>query len=675
MTTLIVTEKPKVAERIANSIGSPKKTVKRGAAYYEVDDTIIAPVVGHVYGLAESKPGKWEYPVFDIKWKPSYEMSKSSDFSKKYLQNVKELAKKCDRFINSCDYDIEGEVIGYNVIKYACGADPKSDKVKRMKYSTLTKEAISKAYENLQSCDLRMADAGLTRHKLDWYWGINFSRALSLSLRKVGGYATLSIGRVQGPTLKFLADRERQIRAFNSETYWQLELVLLKDGGSFSAFHTEDKFFDKEKVLKIEEKLGKTANVISIVAKKIKQKPPTPFDLTTLQTEAYRCLKIDPRRTLQIAQDLYTEAFISYPRTASQQLPAEIPVKKIVQSLKAMDNIKHLAERLLAKSKLKPNNGKKIDPAHPAIHPTGEIPRGLDTQHQSIYDLIVHRFLATFGDDATRESVLVELDNNEHMFAAKGIITVERGWHELYGRFLKVDEEALPALTEGETLEVENINLLEKQTQPPKRYTPASIIRKMEKDNIGTKATRANIIDILFKRGYIRGKSIEVTDLGLNVVDTLNKYCPQVVSISLTRKFEESMDDIHEGKVDSDKIIQEGKTTIEKISKAFKSHEAEIGKSLMKSIISAQSANYTLGDCIKCEGSMVLRTSKKGEQFVGCDNYPKCTFTMSLPKSKVRKIGQCKECGYAILQAAGPRPWRFCINPHCPTKKKKNATL
>lgn len=673
MTTLIITEKPKVAERIANSIGSPKKNSKRGAPYYEVGDTIVAPVVGHVYSLTEKNPGKWEYPVFDIEWRPSYEVDKSSDFSKSYLQNVKELAKKCDHIINSCDYDIEGEVIGYNVIKFACNVNPSSDKVRRMKYSTLTKESISKAYGNLQKCDMNMAEAGLARHMLDWYWGINMSRALSLSLRGVGRYATLSVGRVQGPTLKFLAVTEKKIREFKPETYWQLELVLIKDSVLFSAFHIKDKFLDKDEALRIKEKCGKKAKIVDLKKSRIKQKPPTPFDLTTLQTEAYRCLKIDPRRTLQIAQDLYIEAYISYPRTASEQLPPDIDCRKIISSLKALASVRPLAESLLAKKSLKPNNGKKTDPAHPAIHPTGEIPTGLDGAHKDIYELIVHRFLATFGDDAVRESVTVEFDNNGEQFIAKGITTVVRGWHELYGRFLKLEEELLPQLAIGEELDVKDINLLEKETKPPKRYTPASIIRKMEKENIGTKATRANIVDILYKRGYVTGSTIEVTELGLRVVDTLNRFCPEVVNIKLTREFEERMDDIQNGKTDSEQIISEGKATIERISAEFKSHEKEIGKSLRDSILSAQKAKDTLGGCIKCDGNMVMRTSKNGQQFVGCDNYPNCTFTMSLPKGKIKKAGECKQCGYAVLQVSGRKPWRFCANPHCPTKK--NATL
>ena len=152
MTTLIITEKPSVAQRIANSLGNARRSSRNGVAYYEIDaerdGMFVVPAVGHIFGLRERKKGLWKYPVFDIEWAPSYEVNKASDFTKKYLKNIKFLGNKCDKFINACDYDIEGEVIGFNVIKYACNVDPLKPVVKRMKYSTLTKESIIHAYKN-----------------------------------------------------------------------------------------------------------------------------------------------------------------------------------------------------------------------------------------------------------------------------------------------------------------------------------------------------------------------------------------------------------------------------------------------------------------------------------------------------------------------------------------------
>jgi len=669
MAKLIVTEKPKVAERIAKTLGNPDKYSRGGISYYRVGDVFVVPAVGHLYGLREKNSGQWRYPVFDVEWAPNHEISKGASYTKAYLENISELAKKCDTVINSCDYDVEGEVIGFNVIKHACKTDPFSDKVKRMKYSTLTEESIMKAFNNMEPINKGMADAGLTRHVLDWYWGINLSRALSIATRKAGKYVTLSIGRVQGPSLKILTTRELSIKAFKSEKYWQIELLAIKENKQFSAIHEKDKLKDKKEAEDIKAKCGNTAVVLKTEKKRYNQAPPTPFDLTTLQTEAYKHLKIDPRRTMEIAQDLYINALISYPRTSSQQLPAELNLRTIMEKLALNEEYGQLCQTLL-KTKLKPNNGKKKDPAHPAIHPTGERATKLEGQHKRLYDLIARRFMATFGEDAVRETIKVVLDNNGEKFISSGTATVEKGWHVYYGPYAKFDETELPALNKGEVVEVKDVIVHEKETQPPKRYTPASIIKEMEKRNIGTKSTRSQIVDILYKRNYIIGKTLEVTQLGINVVKTLDKYCPEVVSDKLTRKFEEGMEDIQEGKTTMESIIKRGRETLTMILDEFKKNEQKIGDALGGPAVKAMKRRESLGNCLKCEGDLVMRESRYGGSFVGCSNYPNCRFIISLPKSGVKRLGSCVECGYATF-SYGSKGWRFCLNPECPTKKRK----
>jgi len=672
MTTLIVTEKPNVAERIAKSIGNPTKKSHSGIAYYEVDGIYVAPAVGHIFGLRERESKGWIYPVFDIEWAPSYKVSKASEFTRNYLENIQELAEQCDTFVNACDYDIEGEVIGFNCIKHACKADPYSGNVKRMKYSTLTKESIIKAFENLEPTNKGMAEAGITRHILDWYWGINLSRALSNSARKARRYVTLSIGRVQGPTLKILASREHSIQSFKPEPYWQVEMISLKDKKEFSSLHEKDKFTSETEAKAAKEKCGHKATVKDVVKKQFKQEPPFPFDLTTLQTEAYKHLGIDPRRTLEIAQDLYTSAYISYPRTSSQQIPKDIDCRKIITHIMKQSSYADLCKTLLQKKELSPNNGEKKDPAHPAIHPTGEVPEKLEGQHARIYDLIVRRFLAAFGEHAVRQTINVKLDNNAELFDAKGTTTVEKGWHVYYGKYAKFEEVELPDLSKGEIVAVKDVIVHAKETKPPARYTPASIIREMEKRNIGTKATRSQIVDILFKRGYVDGKALEVSSLGLNVVDTLSKYCPEVLSDKLTRKFEEDMEEIQNNKRNSSEVIEDGKQTLTKILEEFKKNEQKIGDSLGQSIVDEQRKQLYMGPCPNCKKQLMMRASKFGGQFIGCSGYPSCTFTLPLPKMQIKKIGECEHCGYALMSTVNQRrKWIFCVNPQCPTRQKK----
>jgi len=700
LTTLIVTEKPKVAEKIAVSLSRDvKKQLRNKIAYYELErggeDIIIAPAVGHIYTLREkTSRAIWTYPVFDIEWVPSYEVNKTSEYTRAYLKNLTYLAKRADKFINACDFDIEGSVIGFNAIKFACGADPKKDDVKRMRYSTITKESLIESYEHLVPIHLEMAYAGLARHVLDWYWGINLSRALTLSLRSAKRYTTLSIGRVQGPALKMLVDRERQIKAFVPEPYWEVEMICSynnetgKEGegtsGKITASYEKGKLLNKEEAEAVKDKCGDRAQVSKTTKKKFNQKPPTPFDLTTLQTEAYKLLKIDPRRTLEMLQNLYTSGYISYPRTSSQVLPPEIKYPEIIKNLSKIPEYNVLCEKLLIKDEsegggdgsegggLKPNNGKKTDPAHPAIHPTGEKPKKSDLSKQQgdIYDLVVRRFFATFADDAVRETATITLDNNGEKFIIKGTRTIDPGWHVFYGRFARFEEEELPHLKKGDILDVDSVDILAKETKPPKRYTPASIIKEMEKHNLGTKATRSQIIDILFKRGYVDGRSIEVTDLGIDVVSALEQHCDDVLSVELTRKFENEVESIRDKNLDYEKVIEDGRKALLKITEKFKKNSQDIGKSLAGSLDNVVKEQSAIGTCPKCSSNLVMRKGPYGN-FIGCKNYPKCKYTISLPSGMIKKIGTCEICGYAKLQriTKGRRPVEFCINPDCESKK------
>ena len=207
---------------------------------------------------------------------------------------------------------------------------------------------------------------------------------------------------------------------------------------------------------------------------------------------------ISPKNTLSTAQELYTNGYISYPRTSSQQLPKEIDYQKILRKLSRQESYKKETDFLLKKPGLSPNNGKKTDPAHPAIYPTGIIPKFKRDYERKVYDLIVRRFFAVFGDPATRETMIVNLDCNKENVIAKGTTTLEKGWFELYGKYVMLKEEELPKIKEGDICNVEKIEKLDKETTPPKRYTEASLIKALEKENLGTKATRASIIETLY---------------------------------------------------------------------------------------------------------------------------------------------------------------------------------
>jgi len=667
---LIITEKPQAAAKIAKALGKAVQKNNSKVAYYEVDrngnDLVVACAVGHLFTLKQKEPGQ-KIPVFDIEWIPNY-IARKKDFTKRYYDTILKLVKNAGSLTVATDYDIEGEVIGLNIVKFICGQKDAN----RMKFSTLTEKELNDSYENKsKNIDWGQAIAGETRHYLDWFYGINLSRALMNSIKTTGKFRIMSIGRVQGPALNLIVKKEKEILAFKPKPYFQV-FISIEDGKSkLELKHTKD-IFDKKELVSFENLKGKNAQVET---KKSSQSlpPQPPFNLTTLQTEAYKFYGITPSRTLQIAQSLYLAGLISYPRTSSQQLPDSIDYKTILKKVAE----KFKAEKLITKSK--PIQGKKTDPAHPSIYPTG-IFQILSGEDEKIYNLIAKRFLSLFCDNAEIENKTINAKVEELLFNAKGVEIKKKAWMEIYPSKLK--ENFVPDF-DGE-FEIKDSRIEEKETQPPKRYSPASIVSQLEKKNLGTKATRASILETLYSRGYVKDTSIKATALGISLIETLEKYSPIIVDEKLTRNFEIQMDSIQTAKKGfiekEEKIIEKAKKTITEISNQFEKHEVEIGKELLQANVKLreeQRKENSLNVCPVCgKGNLGITYSKKTRKyFVACDAYPDCKNTYNLPPNgmikKTEKV--CEECGFPMLMrlAKGKRPWEFCFNPKCAKNKER----
>lgn len=665
---LIVTEKPQAALKIANALGkSIQKNINK-VPYYEVDRNekkiIVACAVGHLFTLKQNKSGS-DIPTFDISWVPNY-IAKKGDFTKRYYDTILKLVKNAKSLTIATDYDIEGEVIGMNVMRYICSQEDAS----RMKFSTLTKDELNESYENkFPNIDWGQAVAGETRHYLDWFYGINLSRSIMNAIKKTGRFKIMSIGRVQGPSLKMIVEKEKEIQSFKPEQYWQI-FITVNDGiKGLELKHNQDIFNEKE-LEKFKNLKGKKADA---EIKKIEQNlpPPEPFNLTTLQTEAYKFYGINPKNTLQIAQSLYLAGLISYPRTSSQKLPASIGYEKIVKQLAEEFNV----EKLMARKK--PVEGEKADPAHPSIYPTGNM-QVLSGDEKKIYELIVKRFLSLFCEDAIIDNKTITAIVDNLKFSARGQVIRKKAWLEIYPSKLK--EQKIPDI-DGE-VEIMDSRIEEKETQPPKRYTPASIISTLEKKNLGTKATRSSILEILYDRGYIEGQSIKATPLGTSLIDTLEKYSPIIIDENLTREFEEGMEKIQEKKEKKDlenqgqKIIDTAKKTIIKISRDFEKYGKNIGYELIDANTKFREQQKIENQIIKCEkcnkGYLSITYSKKNKRFfIACNSYPECKNTSSLPPNGIIKKTDkfCGECKYPMLMrlSKGKKPWIFCWNSRCIT--------
>lgn len=680
---LIITEKPQAALKISAALGSSRKENIHGVPYYEVNRNgkkiVVACAVGHLFTLTQMQKGSG-YPVFDIKWVPNY-LVKKADFTKKYHDTLLSLVKNAGSITIATDYDIEGEVIGLNVMRFIANQKDAN----RMKFSTLTKPELNSAYETKSpSINWGQAIAGETRHFLDWFYGINLSRALMNAIKETGRFKIMSIGRVQGPALNLIVQKERKIQEFKSKKYWQVFITVTDDKNKIELKYVKD-IFEKKELEKFENLIGKTA--IASTAKKEEYLPPNPpFNLTSLQMEAYRLFGITPTRTLQIAQSLYLGGLISYPRTSSQKLPDSIGYADILKKLAKQFS----AEKLIARNK--PVEGAKTDPAHPSIYPTGESGT-LSDEEEKVYNLIVKRFLSLFCEDAIidNKTITAEVALNRKVegqgnlgcltkFNTKGSEVRKKAWLEIYP--YKIKETELPDMN-GDVKIIDS-RTEEKETQPPKRYSPASIVSELEKRNLGTKATRAAILETLYDRGYVKEKSIEATPLGISLIATLEKYSPVIIDEELTRKFEKEMDSIVESKKDFEVkeniIIEEAKKTIRNISGDFEKNKIEIGKELVTAETKQweqEKETNKLNICPLCQkGNLAIMYSRKTRRsFVACNAYPECKKTYSLPPNGVIKKTEkiCEFCGFPMLMrlSKGKRPWIFCFNNECESNKKR----
>jgi DNA topoisomerase-1 len=684
--TLVITEKPDAASRIAQALdinGEAKRMTENGVPYYEAHrdkKLIVVPALGHLYTVAAQKKKPVQCPILDYAWVPRYEAERGASRIKIWLQVIAKLGKNADDFIDACDYDIEGSIIGYCILKYTCG--DKENEAKRMKYSTLTEEELEKSYDAMMPhLDFSLIEAGLARHEVDWLYGINLSRALTSAAKKAGNqYVMLSTGRVQGPTLKFLALRERNIACFVPTPYWTLKAKINLDGNVVEAEHEKKVFEVKaEAEMAAIRSNAKTGKIERSVKKQFHQMPPFPFDLGSLQAEAYRIFGIAPLRTSTVAQKLYLDALISYPRTSSQKLPPQIGYERIVQNLAKNREYARLAGELLAKEDLKPCEGKKTDSAHPAIYPTGKKPeKALVGAEKNVYDLVVRRFFAVFGEPALRQTVKVTLDVNGEKFSFSGTQTLEEGWLWFYEPFLRLRENPLPPVKEGDEISVKKILVQGEFTKPPSRYNPSSLLRKMEHRNIGTKATRAGILQTLYERKYIRDERIVVTDLGFEVTDVLRKYCPSIASVEFTRQLEEEMSQIQQATETKSAVIADAIEILKPVIASLKENEKVVGEKLSRAVRQATLGKRVIGACPTCHsGKLIITYSKRtGKRFVGCTNFfsGTCKTAFPLPQRGYVKPTDkpCKRCGWMTVQVwlKGKRPWNLCLNPRCSQKRR-----
>lgn len=720
---LIVTEKNSSAKKIAEILGAPTggpksdKTFK--VPFYtwtdgEGTEQMTVGLKGHVLGPAFPE-GYSNWQKTDLHDLIDAELVKEPT-DKNVVKAIKKLAKGADELVIATDFDREGELIGLEALEEMLDANPQLGnreetdagtlKVLRARYSALTKEEIERAFSELDYLSYPLANAGAARQDIDLLWGATLTRAVSLASRRFGSNF-LSVGRVQSPTLGLIVEREMERRAHVAKPFWEVFAKFEHADGAFEAHHATDKFWEKAEADAALAGTSSPGVVKSVTARKNTRKPPTPYNTTAFSTDASSRLGITPASAMRIAEDLYMDGFISYPRTDNTVYPSSLPVRELVSSLVRVKEFS-AASGLLDQAELKPTRGKKETTDHPPIYPTQAIhPGALDGSKKRVYELVVRRFLATFSPPMITESTRADIEAGDQSYFVRGSVVVDPGYAAIYTYARSADEE-IPALQEGQELALAappetagedgvttNPWQVAKETQPPARISQAKLIEMMEERGLGTKATRADIIQKLFDRGYVYGNPPVPSETGIALYEAFKNYVPAMATPEMTAQLEAEMDRIAAGDMTKRAVVGESRELLHKTWSEIDGSREDLAKVIWKGM----DEDRILGPCKVCEeagrtkedGSpnvlRIIRAKKSGKRFVGCSGWSaeggpdSCDQTFPLPQrgDVFRLEERCSICGETPRLKVVPfrgRPWNLCLNDDCESMqemKKRRA--
>ena len=593
------------------------------------------------------------------------------------IRALKNLAKKADSVVIGTDFDREGELIGSDALRQVREVAPEVP-VSRARYSAFTKAEIDHAFENLVELDQDLADAGESRQYIDLIWGAVLTRYLTAA-RFSGLGNVRSAGRVQTPTLALVVERERERLAFEPVPYWVIQGRADRDGEGFKVGHATSRFWDREAAEAASGRVeaAREGSVTSVEHKSSTQRPPAPFNTTSLQAAA-AAEGISPARTMRLAESLYMDGLISYPRVDNTVYPSSLDLRDCVHTLSKVPQYAGCCQALLGQGSLTATRGKQETTDHPPIYPTAAAsPDALQPAAWKLYNLIARRFLATLMGPATIEGTKVTLDVAGEPFTVSGSVLAKPGFRSVYPFGLKKDDQ-LPALSEGDVVGVSDMELLSKQTEPPARYSQGKLIQEMERLGLGTKSTRASIIDTLYQRRYFKNDPVEPSQLGMAIIDALNAYAPRITTPEMTAELESDMTKVAEGADTQAKVVTHSRALLAGLMDALVEHTSD----LSEAIADAVTADAKVGVCPKCGKDLVVKTSAKTRgSFVGCMGWPDCDVTYPLPQGKVSALegedAVCPECGAprVKVQPFRSRAYETCVNPACPTNYEPDVEV
>ncbi|MFH1755357.1 MAG: type I DNA topoisomerase [Candidatus Latescibacterota bacterium] len=650
--TLVIVESPAKANTIKKFLGK--------------NYTVVASV-GHVMDLPKNELGV----DIDDSFTPKYVVAKGKQ---KILTQIKKEAKDASEIFLALDMDREGEAIAWHLENYL---QKVQGNIKRIIFNEITKSAIQEAIKSPLAVDINKVNAQQARRILDRLVGYQISPILWQIF-----YYGLSAGRVQTVGLRLVSEREDEIEAFVSEEYWTIDVVLLTEEGAeiamklISKKEEKIKLESKEKVDPILDTLQRSKFIVETITKKEKKRnPQPPFITSTLQREAARRLRFSPKKIMMLAQQLYEGidlgkkervGLISYMRTDSVRI-----------SDQARDSARDYIEQTFGKEYLpaKPKAFRKkkdAQDAHEAIRPSDvsktpeSVKPHLSKDQNALYELIWRRFLASQMESARYDTTEVTVKAGDYRFRANGRVQTFAGFLSVYDEKMSENGGELPQVSEGEELSPKSIDGNQHFTEPPPRYSEASLIKELEDLGIGRPSTYANIVSIIQDREYVQKQTgkLAPTTLGRQVWLTLRGFFPELFDLSFTAEMEKELDKVESG-------IDKWQDVVKDFYKPFKNSldHIEEKKEGIKSSLQEESDL----DCEKCGKKLIKKWGRNG-QFLACPAYPECRYSRPLEEEaeSLRLEGVCPKCGGGLILKVG-RYGRFAACERYPECKHTEA--
>ena len=685
MSKLVIVESPSKAKTIQKYLGSG----------YEVMASM-----GHVRDLPKARLS------VDVKdhFKPKYSIIKGKE---KLVKELKEAAANSDGVLLATDPDREGEAISWH-LAYILGLD--QDSQDRVTFNEITRTGVEEGMAHPRAIDLDLVNAQQARRILDRLVGYTLSPFLAKTIRR-----GLSAGRVQSVAVRMIVDREEEINAFVPQEYWSIDAKLTAPPSKAvfgAAFYGDEngeiKINSKEESDQLFAQLEQEEFLVSAVKKGKKNRAPAPpFITSTLQQEASRKLGFQARRTMKAAQELYegveiqgqgSMGLITYMRTDSLRI-SEDAIRDAGEYIQERWGSKYLPSKPRHfKSRANAQDG------HEAIRPTtisltpDQVKDSLTSDQYKLYKLIWERFIACQMANCVMNTTQATISAGKYLFKASGYNVAFEGFTALYEESKDEEEKAgkdLPPLEVGMKLKVKDLKGNQHFTQPPPRYTEASLIKTLEENGIGRPSTYAATISTITTREYVtrEGKAFKPTELGEVITKLMKERFPKIVNVKFTAQVEDELDAVQRGDEDwvdtlqkfyddFDKTVQKAKKEMDGVKIQLKEDETDVicekcgrkmvvkvgryGKFLacpgypecknVKKIV-----NDTGAECPKCGGKIIQRKSKKGRVFYGCSEYPKCDFVSWDPPSKEK----CPVCGKTLMQKKTKDKRLYCVTPGC----------